>query len=94
LLGYETEDMKLHDVKLTLAPDETLAVYTDGITEATIPERKEMFGEERLRGALGGDRAKMSLEACADYTRAVVEEFIGEREMQDDMTLFLLRRVS
>lgn len=93
LLGYETEDMKLSDTQLTLAPGETLAFYTDGITEAPDPERKDFFGGERLCTALSGERSGQSLEECADYVRATVEQFGGGKEMQDDMTLFLLRRV-
>jgi sigma-B regulation protein RsbU (phosphoserine phosphatase) len=93
LLGYEGGDLRLTDTRLTLAPGETLVFYTDGITEAMAPDSKTMFGEERLREVLGGPSTALSLEACATQAKAAVQQFTGADELQDDLTLFLLRRV-
>jgi serine phosphatase RsbU (regulator of sigma subunit) len=93
LLGFEGGNLRLEDTALVLAPGETLIFYTDGFTEAQAPEGENMFGEDRLREALGGPRTAVSLEACADYARAAVERFSGRTELQDDLTLFLLRRL-
>ena len=91
LLGVTGGNLGLADARLTLAAGETLAVYTDGFDEARNGKR-EMFGVERLREALGGPRAALSLEACDQAVRAAVEKFTGTAELQDDQTLLLLRR--
>jgi serine phosphatase RsbU (regulator of sigma subunit)/pSer/pThr/pTyr-binding forkhead associated (FHA) protein len=92
LLGYTPVDPGLSDGRLTLAPGETLILYTDGYIEGRAPDRKTMFGVDRLREALGGPRTQLSLKACADYATAAVERFTASKELQDDLTLFLLRR--
>jgi phosphoserine phosphatase RsbU/P len=91
MLGTVPEP-RVTDTALTLAPGETLILYTDGFTEAFTPDRKEMFGLERLCKVLGGPRTSLSLEACADEASAAVQRFGGQTELQDDQTLLLLRR--
>ena len=51
-----------------------------------------MFGVERLCEVLGGPRTALPLEECADEATAAVQRFTGQTELQDDQTLFLLRR--
>jgi serine phosphatase RsbU (regulator of sigma subunit) len=92
LLGSDLVDLQLTDTRLSLEPGETLILYTDGFTEAFGPGRKDMFGLERLCDVLGGPRASLSLEACADEATAAVQRFTGQTDLQDDQTLFLLRR--
>jgi serine phosphatase RsbU (regulator of sigma subunit) len=92
LLGYAPGDVGLSDAMLTLAPGETLVVYTDGFTEARMPDGVTMFGADRLAEALGGARAALPLERCAEDLRAAVERFTGSKELQDDLTLLMLRR--
>lgn len=92
LLGYAGGNTMLTDASLALAPAETLVVYTDGFTEARSPGN-ELFGKERLCQALGGPRAALPLQACAGHAQAAVVAFTGSGELQDDMTLLLLRRV-
>jgi sigma-B regulation protein RsbU (phosphoserine phosphatase) len=91
LLGSVVEP-HIRDTSLSLERGETLILYTDGFTEAFAPDRKEMFGKERLCEVLGGPRTSLSLEACADEVSAAVQRFTGQTELQDDQTLFLLRR--
>ena len=79
------------DKALTLAPGETLMLYTDGYTEAFTADRK-MFGVEGLCAALGGPRTRMPLRQCAEEVAATVARFTGQEELQDDQTLFMLRR--
>jgi serine phosphatase RsbU (regulator of sigma subunit) len=93
LLG-SVADLPVSDTSLSLQPGETLILYTDGFTEAFAKDRKDMFGVERLCEVLGGPRTELSLEACADETSAAVQRFAGQTELQDDQTLFLLRRHS
>jgi serine phosphatase RsbU (regulator of sigma subunit) len=93
LLGYEGGDLHLTDIRLTLDAGDTLILYTDGFTEARAPHGQAMFGIERLQDALGGARTRLPLEACVEEVKALVEEFTGAVELQDDLTLLLLRRV-
>ncbi len=91
LLGSELEP-RIKDTNLSLQRGETLILYSDGFTEAFAPDRKEMFGKERLSEVLGGPRTALSLEACAEEASAAVQRFTGQAELQDDQTLLLLRR--
>ena len=81
------------ETRLVLQPGETLIFYTDGFTEAFTPDRKSMFGLERLMEALGGAAASLPLADCAERARLAVARFTGGTELQDDQTLLLLRRV-
>jgi serine phosphatase RsbU (regulator of sigma subunit) len=91
MLGMVAEP-RLTETFLTLERGETLILYTDGFTEAFTPDRKEMFGRQRLCEILGGPRTSLSLEACADEASAAVQRFSAQTELQDDQTLLLLRR--
>ncbi len=91
LLGSVAEP-RISDTRLSLERGETLILYSDGFTEAFAPDRKEMFGRERLCEVLGGPNACLSLEACALEASAAVQRFSGQTELQDDQTLLLLRR--
>jgi serine phosphatase RsbU (regulator of sigma subunit) len=53
-----------------------------------------MFGLDRLQEALGGARTQLPLDACVEEVKALVEEFTGAAEMQDDLTLLMLRRLA
>jgi serine phosphatase RsbU (regulator of sigma subunit) len=92
LLGYAAGDVGLSDLTLPLAPGETLVVYTDGFTEARSPDGMTMFGVGGLTEALGGERTGLPLERCAEELWAAVERFKGSKDLQDDLTLLMLRR--
>ncbi len=92
MLGSPILDPVLADTHLTLLPEETLILYTDGFTEARRPESDEQFGVERLCAVLGGARAALPLNRCAAEASASVRDFTGQDELQDDQTLLLLRR--
>jgi serine phosphatase RsbU (regulator of sigma subunit) len=92
MLGFEGMPLALSDARLVLSPGDTLILYTDGFTEARVGDDDMMFGLDRLRTTLGGASTQLSLEACADDARNAIEEFTGSSELQDDLTLFLLRR--
>jgi serine phosphatase RsbU (regulator of sigma subunit) len=92
LLGYEDGDLHLTDARFSLAPGELLVFYTDGFTEAREPETRQMFGLDRLRELVSGFQTDATLPACADRATAAVEQFMRTKDLQDDLTLFLLRR--
>lgn len=91
-LGYGEARAGLADHRLRLAQGETLVLFTDGITEARAPGRREMFETARLCAVVGGEMSRLPLSASADAARAAVKQFIGGSEQQDDLTLLLLRR--
>lgn len=93
LLGYDGGELHLTDARLSLLAGETLVLYTDGFTEARSPQGKAMFGVERLQEAVGGPRTPLPLDACVEEVKAQVEQFTRAAELQDDMTLLLLRRL-
>jgi serine phosphatase RsbU (regulator of sigma subunit) len=94
MLGCAPLNLVVEDVQLSLAPGETLVLYTDGFTEAFAPDGETMFGLDRLREVLGGANAQLSLERCAEEASAAVLRFTRQSELQDDQTLLLLRRLS
>ncbi len=69
-----------------LAPGDRLALYTDGITEATDSDGRE-FGEARLVEHLQQHRNL----PCQDALRAVTDEVrqLNPHDQQDDITLIL-----
>jgi serine phosphatase RsbU (regulator of sigma subunit) len=72
----------------TLLPGDTIALYTDGITEA-FNEADEEFGEERLVAALQNNRNL----CCSDLLNAVVNEvrLHSPHEQRDDITMIVAR---
>lgn len=73
----------------TLAPGETLFLYTDGVNEA-FNEAGEQFGEPRLEAELAA-HADASPAVICDAMRASVEEFSTGVEQSDDITTVAVR---
>jgi serine phosphatase RsbU (regulator of sigma subunit)/pSer/pThr/pTyr-binding forkhead associated (FHA) protein len=92
LLGCFDGPTGASDVRWVLDRGETLILYSDGYTEATAPDGKQMLGLGPLREILGGPQTSLPLAACAEKARLVVEQFTGSTDPQDDLTLLLLRR--
>ena len=92
LLGYEHGELHLNDLHFTLPPGGLLVFYTDGVSEAREPEAKKMFGVEGLSKVVADLNPSATLEACADRIRAAIEAHTKTAELQDDLTLLLLRR--
>jgi serine phosphatase RsbU (regulator of sigma subunit) len=93
LLGYEGGDLKLTDARLQLAPGETLVFYTDGFTEAREPAGRTMFGLERFQQVVRDFHPSAPLEECVARAKTAVDQFIRAPDLQDDLTLLLLRRL-
>jgi sigma-B regulation protein RsbU (phosphoserine phosphatase) len=72
------------------APGETLALYTDGITEA-FGENGEMFGVKGLADALRGCGG--SPDCVIDAVHAALYRHTGVMERDDDQTLVAIQRV-
>jgi sigma-B regulation protein RsbU (phosphoserine phosphatase) len=72
-----------------LQPGDLIVFFTDGITE---PENEfgEMFGEEQLEDLLAKS-AHLDDQKIVDTIMAAVRQWTGSDELQDDMTLLLVR---
>ena len=77
--------------EVTLAPGDTLVLYTDGVTEAMDAENVE-FGMERLQAVFKGG-APESAEAANEAVFTAVREFVAGAPQSDDITCLTLRRV-
>ena len=82
--GFDFEERET-----TLAPGETLFLYTDGVNEA-FNEAGEQFGEPRLEAELAA-HADASPAVICDAMRASVEEFSTGVEQSDDITTVAVR---
>lgn len=83
------EGVKYRDYEIQLNKNDRLFLYTDGVPEAT-DANKEMFGLDRMLSVLDEDP-----EADAHRTllnvRHAVDEFVGEAEQFDDLTMLCLK---
>ena len=76
---------------ISLAPNETLVLYTDGVTEAMNADDEE-FGVERLQAIFAGTPPSNAREATESIFDAV-HAFAGETPQSDDITcLSVFRR--
>ena len=73
----------------TLAPGDSIVLYTDGIPEARSPEG-EFYGEERFARFLAGHAGLAPGELCGALV-AEADRF-QEEEPEDDLTILVLRR--
>lgn len=76
--------------RLTLAPGETMFLFTDGVTEAS-NRAAELFSESRLEGVL----RRAGRRSSADVIEAVAAElrgFVGTAQRSDDITMLAVRR--
>lgn len=77
---------------LTLGIDDKLMLYTDGVTEAFNTNR-ELFDEKRLFDFLSRSR-KLGTKYLVDGLVREIDDFAGEMEQSDDITVFCLRNVA
>jgi phosphoserine phosphatase RsbU/P len=92
LLGYDAPNLQINELRLTLAPGEMLLFFTDGLVEARTTDTKQMFGPDRLAALAAGLGSELPLSECAEQARAALDTFTASRELQDDVTVLLLRR--
>ena len=76
--------------RVTMAAGDLLVFFTDGISEAE-NEYEEMFGEDRLTG-LAVKNEHLDDAKLAETIIDAVKSWTGGGELQDDMTLLLMRR--
>jgi len=72
-----------------LLPGDTLALYSDGITEAIDPD-EQPFGDDRLSSVLAGKQDRPLAELQKEILQAV-ETFCRGASQSDDITVLLVR---
>lgn len=73
---------------ITLEKGDRLLVYTDGVTEATDANEK-LFGDDRLLAAMKGTEKMTAPETCKALRKSI-DEFVGDAEQFDDITMLQL----
>lgn len=92
LIGYEEAEWGGEDRRWTLQPGDLLFFYTDGLSEARAPGNRTLFGLDRLQTLVHAFAQTMPLEAAANRVRQQIEQFTSAADLQDDLTVLLLRR--
>jgi phosphoserine phosphatase RsbU/P len=77
---------------VTIQPDELVAIYSDGITEAENPAGRP-FDESGLESALIGHLSG-NLAAIGSAVVRAVEQHTADTRFADDLTILLLRRTT
>src|SRR5208282_2108054 len=74
---------------LQLEPNDTLVLYSDGVTEAMDPD-EQLYGNGRLRAVLTG-KNEMPLDEIQKTVLESVENFARGARQADDLTILLVR---
>jgi sigma-B regulation protein RsbU (phosphoserine phosphatase) len=74
---------------LKLEPNDTLLLFSDGVTEAMDPE-EQLYGVARLRGVLQG-KQELPLDEIQKTVLESVENFARGARQADDLTVLLVR---
>ena len=82
------DDSSFGEHQLTLEPDDTILIYSDGLTEAQAPDGS-LYGEERLRIWLEQHR-HLTAEALLETLQTEVDHF-QTGEQADDFTAVAVR---
>lgn len=82
-------EKSLIEEEVTLKPGQIFAFFTDGITEA-MNERNELFGDDKLNSILKNKSEYRSADIVNEVWHSV-ETFRGTAEMNDDMTLLVIK---
>jgi sigma-B regulation protein RsbU (phosphoserine phosphatase) len=81
-------EIVLEEEEVRLAPGDMFVAFSDGVTE---PENEfGEFGEERLLDLVRSNR-HLPLARISDMVLSAVQDWIGEHEQPDDVTLVLAR---
>lgn len=88
-LGYEGKFQFVEQGTL-LGKEDTLVLYTDGITEA-LNEKQELFGPGRLERALRSSAGRKPLRSLLDSLLEILHGFIGKARQSDDVTVLMIQ---
>ncbi|MGC2333469.1 MAG: SpoIIE family protein phosphatase [Candidatus Acidiferrales bacterium] len=82
-------EVDYHVAHVRLQPDDTLILFSDGVTEAVDPE-EAMYGIDRLRALFAG-QTNPGLDYLQQTALASLREFSRGANQADDITLLLVR---
>jgi len=82
-------EVKYHSATVTLAPDDWLIIFTDGLVEAE-NARQDEYGEPRLLAAIEAGQAAAPPEML-QRLMAELDLFVGNTPQHDDVTCMLLK---
>jgi sigma-B regulation protein RsbU (phosphoserine phosphatase) len=92
LLGYSHDMLQFPEVHIALNPGDALFLFTDGFFEAHTGKRLDMFGLERINELVRACTPQRSVSEYSDAAKLAIDRFTGSKELQDDLTLLVLRR--
>ena len=92
LLGIAKGKLPLVDTRLHLEPQDTLALYTDGLIETRSDGIDGMFGVDGLMRLLSDQPPNQSTQHWGASLKSAVDRFRGSLPPHDDLTLLLLRK--
>ena len=78
--------MVFQEQETRLGYDDTLFLYTDGLTEAENASA-EQFGEQRMEAVLG---TKRDAQALLDAMQQAVDDFVRDAPQSDDLTVLVI----
>lgn len=81
----------LIEEEVDICPGDLIVFYTDGFTEA-MNERREEYGEEKLRKLIQENRHKPSKEIIQKILKDI-KDFVDVYPQHDDMTMVIVKRV-
>jgi serine phosphatase RsbU (regulator of sigma subunit) len=82
-------DVNFVNERLILNPNDTIFMYTDGVTEA-MSRQHELFGEKRLIESIR-NTGSLAVPELIDETMKEVNLFVDGNEQSDDITILALR---
>ncbi len=85
------EDARYEERPLAVEHGDVVVLYTDGVSEAENAEG-EQFGPERIERIVRAHPAHNARELTQDIVAAVLD-WAGERGLNDDLTLLILRKL-
>jgi len=85
------DNVQYESKQIDLGPNDVLALYTDGVTEA-MDKSKQQYSEERLKQTLLNSIVGAANQ-IRDNVLQDVREFIGKEPPSDDLTLLVLKQV-
>lgn len=77
--------------KITLAPNDTIVFYTDGVTEA-MNKNGDEFGEEKLTEILLANKDRPAINILEDIEESIVH-FSRDTAQYDDVTLIVMKKI-
>jgi len=83
-------DTLIQDVSLTLRPQDTVVLYTDGITEA-IDDQEQEFGRDNLFEAIRTFSKSRNASEVINGLEQRVKRFVGNHPQSDDITLMVVK---